>query len=158
MNKTISSKSSLVVCVLGVIFWSVMLALGIVLTSDAIASGNSAGIIVGYCVECFCTLALIFCAVCLNFLVNRVYYSTENSEIVAKGLICGYKRCVKIDNIKDIEIQFKHLEEHSYVIIEKEQKNKKPIKLAKNAQNEKFIKQFWDKPVTDTRDRIWKLE
>lgn len=157
MNKTISSKSYLIICVLGLVLWFSVLVLGTVLILDSVSRENNAGIIVGSCMACFCTLALIFNAMCLNFIVNRVYYNNEKNQIIAQGLICGYKRCIDVDNIKDIEIQFNHWEDHNYVIIEKKQNNKKPIKLAKTPQNERFIKQFWDKPITDTRDSIWRL-
>ena len=69
-----------------------------------------------------------------------------------------YKAAFK--DIEDIEIQFHHMQDNLFVIMEKgknEKKARKTIKLAKNTQNEVFIKQFWDRPFTDTRDSIWKL-
>lgn len=93
----------------------------------------------------------------LGFVANRfgylVIYDSVNNTLSRRGLICGYKIQIKIDDIQDIIIATFPKETTYYVFIDSHNTKyeggsiKSFIRIEKNEENLKFIAQFWDKPI-----------
>ena len=105
------------------------------------------GLIVGF--SCFIFLFLLM----LNRFGCKIIYNEEEQIIVRKGFICGYKYQLKIDDIKEVIIATFPKETTYYVIVDLYNtkydggSKKSFIRIEKNENNLKFIKQFWDKPI-----------
>ena len=105
------------------------------------------GLIVGF--SCFIFLFLLM----LNRFGCKIIYNEEEQIIIRKGFICGYKYQLKIDDIKEVIIATFPKETTYYVIIDPYNtkydggSEKSFIRIEKNENNLKFIKQFWDKPI-----------
>lgn len=105
------------------------------------------GLIVGF--SCFIFLFLLM----LNRFGCKIIYNEEEQIIIRKGFICGYKYQLKIEDIQDIVIATFPKETIYYVIIDPYNtkydggSKKSFIRIEKNENNLKFIKQFWDKPI-----------
>lgn len=105
------------------------------------------GLIVGF--SCFIFLFLLM----LNRFGCKIIYNEEEQIIIRKGFICGYKYHLKIDDIKEIIIATFPKETTYYVIVDLYNtkydggSKKSFIRIEKNENNLKFIKQFWDKPI-----------
>ena len=105
------------------------------------------GLIVGF--SCFIFLFLLM----LNRFGCKIIYNEEEQIIIRKGFICGYKYQLKIDDIKEVIIATFPKETTYYVIIDPYNtkydggSKKSFIRIEKNENNLKFIKQFWDKPI-----------
>ena len=105
------------------------------------------GLIVGF--SCFIFLFLLM----LNRFGCKIIYNEEEQIIIRKGFICGYKYQLKIDDIQDIVIATFPKETTYYVIVDLYNtkydggSKKSFIRIEKNENNLKFIKQFWDKPI-----------
>lgn len=105
------------------------------------------GLIVGF--SCFIFLFLLM----LNRFGCKVIYNEEEQIIIRKGFICGYKHQLKIDDIKEVVIATFPKETTYYVIVDLYNtkydggSKKSFIRIEKNENNLKFIKQFWDKPI-----------
>ena len=105
------------------------------------------GLIVGF--SCFIFLFLLM----LNRFGCKIIYNEEEQIIIRKGFICGYKYQLKIDDIKEIIIATFPKETTYYVIVDLYNtkydggSKKSFIRIEKNENNLKFIKQFWDKPI-----------
>ena len=99
--------------------------------------------------SCFIYLFLLM----LNRFGCKIIYNEEEQIIIRKGFICGYKYQLKIDDIKEIIIATFPKETTYYVIIDPYNtkydggSEKSFIRIEKNENNLKFIKQFWDKPI-----------
>ena len=98
-----------------------------------------------------CFVSLI--GLMLNRFGYKIIYNADERTIVRKGFICGYKYIVKIEEIQDIVIASFPKETTYYVIIDPYNtkydggSKKSFIRIEKNENNLKFIKQFWDKPI-----------
>ena len=105
------------------------------------------GLIVGF--SCFIFLFLLM----LNRFGCKIIYNEEEQIIIRKGFICGYKYQLKIDDIKEVIIATFPKETTYYVIIDPYNtkydggSKKSFIRIEKNENNLKFIRQFWDKPI-----------
>ena len=105
------------------------------------------GLIVGF--SCFIFLFLFL----LNRFGCKIIYNEEEQIIIRKGFICGYKYQLKIDDIKEVIIATFPKETTYYVIVDLYNtkydggSKKSFIRIEKNENNLKFIKQFWDKPI-----------
>ena len=105
------------------------------------------GLIVGF--SCFIFLFLFM----LNRFGCKIIYNEEEQIIIRKGFICGYKYQLKIDDIKEVIIATFPKETTYYVIVDLYNtkydggSKKSFIRIEKNENNLKFIKQFWDKPI-----------
>ena len=105
------------------------------------------GLIVGF--SCFIFLFLLM----LNRFGCKIIYNEEEQIIIRKGFICGYKYQLKIDDIKEIIIATFPKETTYYVIVDLYNtkydggSKKSFIRIERNENNLKFIKQFWDKPI-----------
>lgn len=92
-----------------------------------------------------------------GFIANRfgyiVIYDDKNNMLYRRGLICGYKYQVKIDDIQDIVIATFPKETTYYIFIDSYNRKydggskKSFIRIEKNEKNYNFIMQFWDKPL-----------
>ena len=89
----------------------------------------------------------------LNRFGYKITYNEDERTIQRKGFICGYKYIVKIEDIKNIVTATFPKETTYYVIIDSHNtkydggSKKSFIRIEKNEDNLKFIKQFWDKPI-----------
>ena len=98
---------------------------------------------------CFLSLFFLF----LNRFGYKITYNEDERTIQRKGFICGYKYIVKIEDIKNIVTATFPKETTYYVIIDSHNtkydggSKKSFIRIEKNEDNLKFIKQFWDKPI-----------
>ena len=105
------------------------------------------GLIVGF--SCFIFLFLLM----LNRFGCKIIYNEEEQIIIRKGFICGYKYQLKIEDIKEVIIATFPKETTYYVIVDLYNtkydggSKKSFIRIEKNENNLKFIKQFWDKPI-----------
>ena len=105
------------------------------------------GLIVGF--SCFISLYLFM----LNRFGCKIIYNEEKQIIIRKGFICGYKYCLKIEDIKEIIIASFPKETTYYIFIDSYNTKcdggfkKSFIRIEKNEKNLKFIKQFWNKPI-----------
>ena len=105
------------------------------------------GLIVGY--SCFIFLFLLM----LNRFGCKIIYNEEEQIIIRKGFIFGYKYQLKIDDIKEVIIATFPKETTYYVIVDLYNtkydggSKKSFIRIEKNENNLKFIKQFWHKPI-----------
>ena len=99
--------------------------------------------------SCFISLFLLM----LNRFGCKIIYNEEKQRIIRKGFICGYNYCLKIEDIKEIIIASFPKETTYYVIIDSYNtkydggSKKSFIRIEKNEENLKFIKQFWNKPI-----------
>lgn len=95
----------------------------------------------------------------LGFVANRfgylVIYDSVNNTLSRRGLICGYKFQIKIDDIQDVIIATFPKETTYYVFIDSYNTKyegglkKSFIRIEKNKENLKFIVQFWNKPINN---------
>ena len=105
------------------------------------------GLIIGF--SCFIFLFLLM----LNRFGCKIIYNEEEQIIIRKGFICGYKYQLKIDDIKEVIIATFPKETTYYVLVDLYNtkydggSKKSFIRIEKNENNLKFIKQFWDKPI-----------
>lgn len=105
------------------------------------------GLIVGF--SCFIFLFMLM----LNRFGCKIIYNADERIIMRKGFICGYKYQLKIDDIKEVIIATFPKEATYYVIVDLYNtkydggSKKSFIRIEKNENNLKFIKQFWDKPI-----------
>lgn len=93
------------------------------------------------------------------FMANRwgciVKYDPKNNTLIRKGLICGYKYQVKIEDIQYIGVATFPKETTYYVFVDSHNtkyeglSKKSFIRIEKNEINLEFIKQFWDKPIKE---------
>ena len=99
--------------------------------------------------SCFISLFLLM----LNRFGCKIIYNEEKQIIIRKGFICGYNYCLKIEDIKEIIIASFPKETTYYVFIDSYNtkydggSKKSFIRIEKNEENLKFIKQFWNKPL-----------
>ena len=95
----------------------------------------------------------------LGFVANRfgylVIYDSVNNTLSRRGLICGYKFQIKIDDIQDVIIATFPKETTYYVFIDSYNTKyegglkKSFIRIEKNKENLKFIVQFLNKPINN---------
>ena len=93
----------------------------------------------------------------VGFIANRfgylVIYDVDKNMLYRRGLICGYKFQIKINDIQDIIIATFPKETTYYIFIDDYNvkyeggSNKSFIRIEKNDINLKFITQFWNKPI-----------
>ena len=149
-NKVYSSKSAIILCLF--VFISLIIFTIIEIYALTQASSNHENI--GHIIILVCYLSLI---IPIIFVANRsccvVFYDSETNTIYRKGLFCGYKYSVSIENIKEIIIVSQVKEGVFYIFVDSCNTRydalykKSFIRIEKNEKNEKFIKQFWNKPI-----------
>lgn len=107
--------------------------------------------------EIIMTIGFLPFIILLGFIANRfgcfVIYDSVSNTLSRRGLICGYKLKIKVDDVQDIVIATFPKETTYYVFIDSHNtkyeggSKKSFIRIEKSEDNLKFIKQFWDKPI-----------
>lgn len=155
MKMVYSNKQLIYFLIFGIVLFSIANFVSIFSLVKGIIN-NQSNLIIVYSlltIEFICIVSLLFLA--LNRLCYKIIYNEEKRTIERKGFICGYKYILKIEDIKDIVIVFFHMETTYYVIIDSHNtkydggSKKSFIRIEKNEEILKFIKQFWDKPIKD---------
>ena len=102
---------------------------------------------------------LILCCFALNRYGYKIYYNSNTKELIRKGFLCGYLYRVKVADIQDIVIITFPKEGTYYVFVDHFHTKidggfkKSFIRIEKSPKSEKFIKQFWNKPIKDCHDK-----
>ena len=150
-NKVYSSKFA---AIFSLIFMSLFIVLELVnvyLLIDNIIYKND------ILFEIIMTIGFLPFIILFGFVANRfgylVIYDSVNNTLSRRGLLCGYKLTINIDDIQDIIIETFSKETTYYVFIDSRSikydggSKKSFLRIEKNEENLKFIAQFWDKPI-----------
>lgn len=107
--------------------------------------------------EIIMTIGFLPFIILFGFIANRfgylVIYDSVNNTLSRRGLLCGYKLTINIDDVQDIIIETFSKETTYYVFIDSRSikydggSKKSFLRIEKNEENLKFIAQFWDKPI-----------
>ena len=107
--------------------------------------------------EIIMTIGFLPFIILFGFVANRfgylVIYDSVNNTLSRRGLLCGYKLTINIDDVQDIIIGTFSKETTYYVFIDSRSikydggSKKSFIRIEKNENNLKFIRQFWDKTI-----------
>ena len=153
MKKVYSCRFIIYLSFFGIVFFSFPTIVSVFYLFNSIMNYQTnmiivyLGLIVGF--SCFIFLFLFM----LNRFGCKIIYNEEEQIIIRKGFICGYKYQLKIDDIKEVIIATFPKETTYYVIVDLYNtkydggSKKSFIRIEKNENNLKFIKQFWDKPI-----------
>lgn len=150
-NKVYSSKFA---AIFSLIFMSLFIVIELInvylLISDIINKND-------ILFEIIMTIGFLPFIILFGFVANRfgylVIYDSVNNTLSRRGLICGYKLIIKVDDVQDIIIATFSKETTYYVFIDSHNtkydggSEKSFIRIEKNEENLKFIAQFWDKPI-----------
>lgn len=150
-NKVYSSKFA---AIFSLIFMSLFIVIELInvylLISDIINKND-------ILFEIIMTIGFLPFIILLGFVANRfgylIIYDSVNNTLSRRGLICGYKFEIRVDDIQDIIIATFPKETTYYVIVDPHNtkydggSKKSFIRIEKNEKNLKFIAQFWDKPI-----------
>ena len=150
MKKVYSNKFMVYFLSFGVLLFSIFSIICVFSLISNIMYGKK-NVIIVYSILLFgfiCFLSLFLFS--LNRFGCKIIYNANEGIIIRKGFICGYKYLVKIEDIQDIVIATFRKETTYYVIIDPYNTKydggykKSFIRIEKNENNLKFIKQFWD--------------
>ena len=153
MKKVYSNRVIIYFSIFGIVFFSIATIMCVLLLINSILNNQAnmimvySGLIVGF--SGFISLFLLM----LNRFGCKIIYNEEEQIIIRKGFICGYKYQLKIEDIKEIIIASFPKETTYYIFIDSYNtkydggSKKSFIRIEKNENNLKFIKQFWDKPI-----------
>ena len=153
MKKVYSNKFMVYFVSFGVFFFSIFSIICFFSLISNIMYGKK-NVIIVYSIllfEFICFLSLFLFS--LNRFGCKIIYNEKEQIIIRKGFICGYKYQLKIDDIKEVIIATFPKETTYYVIVDLYNtkydggSKKSFIRIEKNENNLKFIKQFWDKPI-----------
>ena len=153
MKKVYSNKFMVYFLSFGVFFFSIFSIICFFSLISNIMYGKQ-NVIIVYSIllfEFICFLSLFLFS--LNRFGCKIIYNEEEQIIIRKGFICGYKYQLKIDDIKEIIIATFPKETTYYVIVDLYNtkydggSKKSFIRIEKNENNLRFIKQFWNKPI-----------
>ena len=107
--------------------------------------------------EIIMTIGFLPFIILFGFVANRfgylVIYDSVNNTLSRRGLLCGYKLTINIDDVQDIIIGTFSKETTYYVFIDSRSikydggSKKSFLRIEKNEENLMFIAQFWDKPI-----------
>ena len=107
--------------------------------------------------EIIMTIGFLPFIILFGFVANRfgylVIYDSVNNTLSRRGLLCGYKLTINIDDVQDIIIGTFSKETTYYVFIDSRSikydggSKKSFLRIEKNEENSMFIAQFWDKPI-----------
>lgn len=100
----------------------------------------------------FCIIA-VFMLWLLNRECARIWYDEETKTVERKGLFRGYKKSLRIEDIKRVVIVRDRVEE--WILLVDDEKGRVEnfmistpfINFKFNKNNVEFVKQFWDKPI-----------
>lgn len=153
MKKVYSNRVIIYFSIFGIVFFSIAAIMCVFLLINNILN-NQTNMIIVYSVLlvefiCFISLSLLT----LNRFGCKIIYNEEEQIIIRRGFICGYMYQLKIEDIKEIIIASFPKETTYYIFIDSINtkydggSKKSFIRIEKNENNLKFIKQFWDKPI-----------
>ena len=137
-----------------------------VLNLDVIV--ESCGITVTCVVGAFILFFVTYWLVLLNDICRFLHYDSNNKVLTFKGLFWGCKGKIKIEELQAVTIEIIHGYGVFFVFegaFEAKKSFKAPDRvfhadifiIPKTDKNEKFIGQFWDKPIEDnTTKRIFR--
>ena len=90
----------------------------------------------------------------LNLDGCKIYYDDTTKTIYREGFICGYKRELKVSDIKEVTV-IEIIKDGTYYVLVDDAHSKFTgfskeayLKFSKTDTNKKFLRQFWDKPIT----------
>ena len=138
---------------LGIIFFSIVDFISVFLFIDSITNVQT-NVTIVYLIM---VIEFTFFVSLFFFILNRfgckILYNANEGVIIRKGFICGYEYQLKIEDIKEVIIATFPKETTYYVIVDLYNtkydggSKKSFIRIEKNENNLKFIKQFWEKPI-----------
>ena len=153
MKRVYSNMFFIYLSIFGIVFFSIAAIICVFLSINSILNNQTNMIIanlillVGF--VCFIFLTMLV----LNRCGCKVIYDEKRKTIIRKGFIFGYKYELKIEDIQEITIISLPRDAVYYVFIDTINtkydggSKKSFIRIEKNENNLKFIKQFWDKPI-----------
>ena len=153
MKKVYSNRFIIYFSIFGIVFFSIVSIICVFLLINSMLNNQTNIIIVSsvLLVGFICFVFLL--GLMLNRFGYKIIYNVDERIIMRKGFICGYKYQLKIEDIQDVIIATFPKETIYYVIIDSYNtkydggSKKSFIRIEKNENNLKFIKQFWDKPI-----------
>ena len=155
MSKIYSSKSVVGFCFFAFIVNFILHCLAIGFLVVSIIEGNLSNaviLIVAFIIVFWPLLALTFYS--LNREGCKIYYDDTTKTIYREGFICGYKRELKVSDIKEVTV-IEIMRDDSYYVLVDDAHSKFTgfskeayLKFSKTDTNKKFLRQFWDKPIT----------
>ena len=153
MKKVYSNRILICFSFLGIIFFSIVDFISVFLFIDSITNVQT-NVIIVYLIM---VIEFTFFVSLFFFILNRfgckILYNANEGVIKRKGFICGYEYQLKIEDIKEVIIATFPKETTYYVIVDLYNtkydggSKKSFIRIEKNENNLKFIKQFWEKPI-----------
>ncbi len=162
-NKVYSSKSAIILCIFGIFVCMFEVILGVCLMIKKLINEKPQMIFM-LVIIIFSISWMILYAFIANRFGCKITYDPDKKILYRKGLICGYKTQVKVEDIKEIIIAPFPKETTFYVLIDSVNtkydggSKKSFIRIEKTEKNYEFIKQFWDKPIKEykTYDDLFK--
>ena len=155
MKMVYSNRTFIYLAIFEIVFFSIVAIICAFLLINSILNNQTNLIIASsiLLVVYICIVSLLVLG--LNRFGYKIIYNADEGTIMRKGFICGYKYTVKIEEIQDIVIATinSRFREKYYVIIDPYNTKyagglkKSFIRIEKNENNLKFIRQFWDKPI-----------
>ena len=153
MKKVYSNRLLIYFSFLSIIFFSIVDFISVFLFIDSIANVQTNVIIVYLILVIEFTFFVSLFFFILNRFGCKILYNANEGVIIRKGFICGYEYQLKIEDIMQIIIASAPWETTYYVFIDSintkynSDSKKSFIRIEKNENNLKFIKQFWEKPI-----------
>lgn len=153
MKKVYSNRVIIHFSIFGIVFFSIAAIISVFLFIDSITNVQTNVIIVYLILVIEFTFFVSLFFFILNRFGCKILYNANEGVIIRKGFICGYEYQLKIEDIVEIIITSVHWETTYYVFIDSintkynSGSKKSFIRIEKNENNLKFIKQFWEKPI-----------
>ena len=153
MKRVYSNRVIIHFSIFGIVFFSIAAIISVFLFIDSITNVQTNVIIVYLILVIEFTFFVSLFFFILNRFGCKILYNANEGVIKRKGFICGYEYQLKIEDIMEIIITSVHWETTYYVFIDSintkynSGSKKSFIRIEKNENNLKFIKQFWDKPI-----------
>ncbi len=153
MKSVYSNRTTIYLSIIGLLIFSSAMIICIFSLIDNIMNNQPIMIIINsislFVFVCFIVLFLFI----LNRFGCKILYDEDEKQIIRKGFICGYKYQLKIEDIKEIIVATFPKKTTYYVLIDSYNTKydggykKSFIRIEKNKKNQKFIRQFWNKPI-----------
>ena len=155
MSKIYSSKFIIGACIFIFIVLTIITGVLLPLTITSILEKNYANLLAIIIVFCLCIVPFtVLGFICLNRDGCKIYYDDTTKTIYREGFICGYKRELKVSDIKEVTVIEIMRDDSYYVLVDDAHSKftgyskKAYLKFPKTDTNKKFLRQFWDKPIT----------
>ena len=152
MRKVYSDKSSIVICIFGLILFTTIA----VCASFVPAFVNEPIILISYI--SFFTLLDILCLFGLNRWGYKIFYDKEKNIIYRRGFLFGYKYQINLNDLIGVmEVSFPR-ENTFYILVDSKNTKydagykKSFIRIKKTENNLEFIRLFWDKQIIKIKE------